>query len=148
MHSHSFVLLWQTIYQIDKTAHKLYQAIDYPASSNVKWHSTSVCFVFFTLWFFFYIIILVTYCWYSFIKLSLLFLFKLSLYIRTEQQCLPPCITPQSHGWMQNHGIYILSNFHHMFAIPGFYTSDSMNMDCSWQNCMEYVELYEHNQQP
>lgn len=77
VHSHSFVLLWQTLYQIDKTPHKLFQAIDYPVSSNVKWHSTSVCFLGFFNLVYLFLIILATYCWYNFIKLSLLFLFKL-----------------------------------------------------------------------
>lgn len=77
VHSHSFVLLWQTLYQIDKTPHKLFQAIDYPVSSNVKWHSTSVCFLVFFYLVYLFLIILATYCWYNFIKLSLLFLFKL-----------------------------------------------------------------------
>lgn len=68
-----------------------------------------------------FLIILATYCWYNFIKLSLLFL------LNTDREAMSSSMHYPSTPWMQNHSIYLLSNFHHMFAIPWlqnrFYTS-------------------------
>lgn len=120
VHSHSFVLLWQTLYQIDKTPPNCFRQliIQYPQMSS----DIQLLFVFcFFLSCVSFLIILATYCWYNFIKLSLLFL------LNTDREAMSSSMHYPSTPWMQNHSIYLLSNFHHMFAIPWlqnrFYTS-------------------------